>query len=90
MPCYLLHFSQPYKHAKHYLGTAQDLPERLRQHNAGQAARLTQVVVQAGIQLTLARTWPGGYEQERRLKRQKNGPRLCPVCNPPIPADKQP
>lgn len=24
---YLLHFSQPYKHARHYLGYADDLPD---------------------------------------------------------------
>ena len=82
MPCYLLHFSVPYKHAKHYLGTAEDLAARLEQHLAGHAARLTQVVVEAGIRLALVRTWPGGRTQERQLKRQKNGPRLCPVCNP--------
>jgi len=89
MPCYLLHFSEPYKHAKHYLGTAEDLAARLAQHRAGHAARLTQVVVQAGIQLALVRTWPGGRTQERQLKRQKNGPRLCPVCHPTPGAEAQ-
>jgi predicted GIY-YIG superfamily endonuclease len=81
--CYLLHFSKPYKHAKHYLGSADDLFARLQQHNAGQGARLTQVVREAGIDLILARTWNGDRSFERRLKRQHNSPRLCPICNPP-------
>jgi predicted GIY-YIG superfamily endonuclease len=83
--CYLIHFSEPYKHAKHYLGSAEDVYARLQQHRAGQAARLTQVVVEAGIGLELVRTWPGGRTLERRLKRQHNSPRLCPICNP-LPA----
>ena len=80
--CYLLHFSKPYKHAKHYLGSADDLPTRLQQHDTGQGARLTQVVREAGIELILARTWNGDRAFERRLKRQHNSPRLCPICNP--------
>ena len=82
MTChYLLHFSKPYKHARHYLGSAKDLYVRLQQHNAGQGARLTQVVREAGIELYLARTWNGDRAYERKLKRQHGGPRLCPICN---------
>jgi predicted GIY-YIG superfamily endonuclease len=81
--CYLLHFSKAYKHARHYLGSADDLLARLDQHNAGHGARLTQVVREAGIDLILARTWPGDRSFERRLKRQHNSPRLCPICHPP-------
>jgi predicted GIY-YIG superfamily endonuclease len=79
---YLLHFSEPFKHARHYLGSADNLYVRLQQHNAGQGARLTQVVRDAGIDLVLARTWPGDRKLERCLKRQHNSPRLCPICNP--------
>jgi predicted GIY-YIG superfamily endonuclease len=81
--CYLLHFSKPYKHARHYLGSAKDLYIRLQQHKAGQGARLTQVVRAAGIELYLVRTWNGDRAYERQLKRQHNSPRLCPICNPP-------
>jgi hypothetical protein len=35
-----------------------------------------------GIDWQLARTWLGDRDLERRLKRQHNAPRLCPVCNP--------
>ncbi len=79
---YLLHFSTPYEHAKHYLGWAEDVQERLREHQAGRGARLTQVVVDAGISLILARVWKGGRTLERALKNLKNAPKLCPICNP--------
>jgi hypothetical protein len=39
-------------------------------------------VSEAGISWRLARTWPGGRDVERSLKRQHNSPRFCPICNP--------
>ncbi len=48
---YLIHFDRPYQHARHYLGTTNDLPHRLRQHASGckyGGARLMEVIVQAG------------------------------------------
>jgi len=77
---YLLHFDRPYRHARHYLGYAADLDARLKRHKAGNGARLLQVVMDTGISWVLARTWPGGRDVERKLKRQKNSPRLCPIC----------
>ncbi len=77
---YLLHLDRPYHHARHYLGYASDLPARLKRHEAGNGARLLQVVKAAGTSWTLARTWPGGRDVERKLKRQKNSPRFCPIC----------
>ena len=80
---YLLHFSAKIAdHAGHYLGSADDLDQRLAEHRQGRGARLTQVAVELGIELKLVRTWPGGRQQERRLKRQKNHPKFCPVCSP--------
>lgn len=81
---YLLHIKPPYKHARHYLGSTPDtrLAQRLSEHRSGKGARLTQVVTEAGHELILARTWEGGREKERELKRWKNSPRLCPICNP--------
>ncbi len=78
--CYLLHFDAPYRHARHYLGSTSDLEARLAEHAAGRGARLLEVITAAGISWELARTWPGGRVDERRLKRQKSAPRLCPVC----------
>jgi len=78
---YLLHFDRPMSHARHYIGFAGDVAARLREHQAGRGARITQVAVGRGIELTLVRTWEGGRHDERRLKQSKNGPRLCPICN---------
>jgi predicted GIY-YIG superfamily endonuclease len=80
MPVYLLHFNEPYHHARHYLGSADDLDERIRQHQAGTGARLTQVIREHDIGFTLARTWEGGRNEERKLKRRHNSPKLCPLC----------
>lgn len=80
MTVYLLHFDEPYRHARHYLGSADDLAARLKRHRAGAGARLIEVVTKSGIGFALARTWPGGREEERRLKARHNAPRLCPIC----------
>jgi predicted GIY-YIG superfamily endonuclease len=77
---YLLHFHSPLKHARHYLGSTDNLDERLAAHRKGQGARLMEVIAAAGIEFTLARTWEGGRTEERKLKRRKEGPRLCPLC----------
>lgn len=79
---YLIHFSPSYKHAKHYLGWAEDIDRRLAEHQNGVGARLTQVAVDAGCRLILARVWEGGDRTlERKLKNRHNGPVLCPICN---------
>jgi predicted GIY-YIG superfamily endonuclease len=77
---YLLHFDQPYKHARHYLGWTADLDARLARHEAGTGARLLEVAHDAGIGWTLARTWEGGRARERQLKNQGGATRRCPLC----------
>ncbi|MEV4888760.1 hypothetical protein AB0K48_05145 [Nonomuraea sp. NPDC055795] len=77
---YLLHFAQPYKHARHYTGWTSDLDSRLALHESGQGARLLSVVKNAGIAWSLARTWSGGRARERALKRQGGASRRCPIC----------
>ncbi len=84
MTIYLLHIQPCYKHARHYLGITKDLDARLQLHREGRAARLTQVCVESGRVLQLVRTWEGSRDDERRLKNQKNSPRLCPLCNPKL------
>lgn len=79
---YLVHFDRPLAHARHYLGSADDVQRRLVEHAKGQGARLMEVITQAGIGFTLARTWEGGRKEERKLKNRKNAPKLCPICNP--------
>ena len=82
---YLLHFDAPIsdRHTtQHYLGSADDLVQRIEQQRAGTGARLCQVAKERGIGFTVARVWsnkPRAFEYE--LKARKNAPRLCPICN---------
>lgn len=80
---YLLHFERPYKHARHYLGSCNNLARRLAEHKRGAGARLTAVVQAAGISWQCVRTWRGGRQRERQIKKQGGLSRVCPVCNPP-------
>ena len=97
---YLIHFMTRYHHAGHYVGLADDVEERLNEHEhtswtrealpdgsmrgvkKGLGATLLGVVNSAGIPWKLARVWPDAdRELESRIKRNKNTPRLCPICN---------
>lgn len=77
---YLIHFEQAYKHAKHYLGIAEDLDARLEAHASGHGARLMSVIQSAGITWRCVRTWQGSRKLERQLKNRKHAALLCPVC----------
>lgn len=80
---YLLHFDRPINSshtAQHYLGSSLWIESRLNQHRSGKGARLCKVARERGIGFTLARTWQGGRKLERKLKQQKNGKKLCPIC----------
>ena len=85
---YLLHFHAPYKHARHYLGSTDDLTARLNQHAAGAGARLMEVVASAGINWTLVRAWRGDRKRERKLKNYHRR-QLCPLCNPHSSTQKE-
>jgi hypothetical protein len=95
---YLLHFSQPYRHARHYQGWTEDLFERLIQHATGRGARLMTVIYDAGIGFTLARICEGTRNTERAIKNDGGAVRFCPLCTPnpwnghwgPLPADLVP
>lgn len=77
---YLLHFIDAYRHARHYLGWTDNLPGRLADHVAGRGARLTAVVLDAGIGLMLARTWPGETRGDERRRKGRGLTPFCPVC----------
>lgn len=88
---YLIHFTEPYKHARHYLGQSDDLSQRLAQHQRGDGARLMQVVREAGIAWVVARTWQGGRSLEYKLKSRHNAPKeLCPICRGDVPLSAYP
>lgn len=81
MAVYLIHFDKPFKHAKHYLGYAKDVPKRVARHRSGAGAKLLRAVQQAGIGWEVVRIWPeGGRATERKLKGYGGRSKLCPVC----------
>ncbi|WP_300614238.1 hypothetical protein [Trebonia sp.] len=79
---YLLHFSHPYQHARHYTGWTEDLIDRLERHATGNGARLMAVIYRAGIGFTLVRTCEGTRRTERAIKNQGGAVRFCPLCTP--------
>jgi predicted GIY-YIG superfamily endonuclease len=79
---YLIHFFTPYHHARHYVGFTHDLLRRIQQHRAGKGSRLLAAVNEAGGEWYVVKVWNDGRGREKYIKRQKNGPRFCPICNP--------
>lgn len=79
---YVIHFDEPYHHARHYVGYCADgtLEQRLARHRTGRGSRLMLAVELAGLGWTIALTHPGDRRLERTLKRAKNRPRYCPIC----------
>ena len=95
---YLLHFDQPYAHARHYTGWTEDLLDRLDRHARGCGARLMNVISRAGIGFVLVRTCEGTRATERHIKNAGGAVRYCPLCTSrpwngpwgPLPADLTP
>lgn len=79
---YILEFSAPLgseKHsARYYIGYCDDhlLQRRLKMHRDGRGAVITKAAVQRGLTLHLVATMPGDRTLERKLKNQKNTPRI--------------
>lgn len=90
MTIYLLHFSEPLQHARHYLGfcEADDPSERVAQHLAGRGSPLVKAALERGITVELAVTFDGDRNFERRIKNRGSLCRWCPVCglnHKPVP-----
>lgn len=81
---YLIHFSQKLSHAQHYIGFCEKksgLESRLDYHRKGKGLKLLKAVAEKGIEFSVVRTWDEGDRNfERKLKKQKNAKKLCPVC----------
>lgn len=86
--CYLIHFNSKIGNpanrrgqAQHYLGCTSSLKRRMADHRSGNGSKIMAAVARAGVSWRLARTWSHGTRKlEKRLKAQKNAPRLCPIC----------
>lgn len=79
---YLLHFDRPLHHARHYLGfcsSYEGLESRFSYHASGSGSRLLRAVGRNGWHVV--RLWKGSRDDERRLKRRKESPALCPECS---------
>ncbi len=83
---YILEFSAPLGdvnnprgQARYYIGFCsddRDLADRLAEHRAGWGAAMCRAANQRGITYQVVATLPGDRAEERRLKRQKNTPRI--------------
>ncbi len=82
---YMLHFTRPYYHARHYLGFATKLERRLINHLSGRGSPLVRAVVEAGIEVFLARRWDQVTSKLERRGHDDSGYRLatCPICSGP-------
>lgn len=74
-------------HARHYLGSTNNITRRMCQHERGYGGRLMAHVTSSGVRWRIIRTWElDSIEDERvlesRLKRHGHNPDLCPACNP--------
>jgi hypothetical protein len=80
---YLLHFSRPYCHARHYLGFSTRLQKRIKEHLDGRGSPLVRAVVEAGIEVFVARTWKGvtwTFEKRGHGSHRRGS---CPICRGP-------
>jgi predicted GIY-YIG superfamily endonuclease len=79
---YLLHFSRPYHHARHYVGFSQRVEARIREHRRGRGSPLVEAVFNAGIEIFVARTWDDvTVAFERRLHLAGRARQYgCPIC----------
>jgi len=79
---YLIHFDRALYHARHYVGftEGEDPDKRLERHRAGHGSKLLRALNMEGIRYRIVRTWKGGRDLERKIKRQHNTARKCPVC----------
>lgn len=84
MTVYLIHFSPPYKHARHYIGwttSASTVARRLEHHRKGSGGVLPRAAHLAGCEFVLAHVWPDADRTfERSLKNRKDTPAWCPLC----------
>lgn len=69
MSVYLIHFTRPLHHARHYLGSSKNAYRRFDQHCLGRGgAKIVDAALAVGIGLRLARVWPGGRQEERKAQ----------------------
>ena len=78
---YVIHFAQPFQHARHYCGWTSNLDERIAHHQLGYGGLLMKAVTVAGIDWEIVRTWKGDRNFERKIKNNGSLARVCPSCS---------
>lgn len=80
---YLIHFSRPLFHAKHYVGFAEkSLDDRISKHLQNQGSKLLKAANKAEIDWEVVWVWNNGNRGfERWLKNKKNSCKFCPICS---------
>ncbi len=82
---YLIHLDAPIAHARHYIGWAKWIKERIKPHRNGTGAKFLAEAVRREINFDVVRTWENTEENtdgnfERKLKNRKKARMLCPIC----------
>ena len=83
---YIIHFSELFHHAQHYIGWAKgdDIEDRMDRHWKGNGAALMRAVSAEGIPWEIARVWHNADRHfERWLKEMKRTADFCPLCSDP-------
>ena len=78
---YVIHFSEPFKHCRHYIGFTKNINARLQHHKANEGSRLLRALNLAGINYEIAATHVGDRNLERKMKNFNNSKRFCPICS---------
>lgn len=80
---YILHFSQPYFHARHYVGFTEDAGQRLKEHlnSSSSGSPLVRAALDSGITVSVAKVFSDGdRDLERKIKKAHRTARYCPIC----------
>lgn len=90
---YLIHLERPFKHARHYVGSTQNLLERIRCYRAANAdaCAFMRAVHRAAIDWDVAAvwsfetieealTWEYSFKKSGRGKHSRTAARSCPAC----------
>lgn len=79
---YLLHFNQPLKHAKHYLGYSENNPEeRIELHRQGKSkVRIMEVLFKANISFSVVSIWTDKSRTDERKMKGRGKSSICETC----------
>lgn len=80
---YLLHFSRPYWHARHYVGFSTRLESRIRDHRRGRGSPLIAAALGCGIEIFIARRWHQVTRGFERRMHKRHVHDVCPICRGP-------